>query len=69
MFPCYINNASEIFTTNAINGIISVNKVEGQLFSEFGIANKLQAIARFNFYTNGSKQKRNALNGTFLFMM
>ena len=37
-----INNASEIFTTNAINGIISVNKVEGQLFSEFGIANKLQ---------------------------
>lgn len=38
-----INNASEIFTTNAINGIISVDKVEEQLFSEFDIANKLQA--------------------------
>ena len=38
-----INNASEIFTTNAINGIISVDKVGEQLFSEFDIANKLQA--------------------------
>ena len=38
-----INNASEIFTTNAINGIISVDKLEEQSFSEFDIANKLQA--------------------------
>jgi len=38
-----INNASEIFTTNAINGIILVDKVEEQSFSEFDIANKLQA--------------------------
>ena len=38
-----INNASEIFTTNAINGIISVDKVEEKSFSEFDIANKLQA--------------------------
>ena len=38
-----IDNASEIFTTNAISGIISVDKVEDQFFSEFDIANKLQS--------------------------
>jgi branched-chain amino acid aminotransferase len=38
-----INNASEIFTTNAINGIVSVDKVGKQSFSEFDIAIKLQA--------------------------
>lgn len=45
-----INNASEIFTTNAINGIISVDKVEGQSFSEFEVANKLQKrLIKLNF--------------------